>query len=147
MYSAPTTSLSRPGLLSKDNLGSCQNCRKYMSRVKSWNSIVIIYFIALNLLVRKIVILVFLMFYFVSLQPQWVSQSEVDCLYFTKYFKQKHQKEKHIKVPVYNIMHCTVLQTERWKWEMREMQRKKTKKLKADKHVSVSWLWACGYWW
>ena len=49
------------------------------------------------------------------------------------------------------IRSCTVLysvlQTERWKWEMREMQRKKTKKLKADKHVSVSWLWACGYWW
>ena len=36
IYSAPTTSLSRPGRRSKDNLGSCQNCRKYMSRVKSW---------------------------------------------------------------------------------------------------------------
>ena len=38
IYSAPTTSLSRPGRRSKDNLGSCQNCRKYMSRVKSWKS-------------------------------------------------------------------------------------------------------------
>ena len=36
MYSAPTTSLSKPGFRSKDNLGSCQNCRKYMSSVKSW---------------------------------------------------------------------------------------------------------------
>ena len=132
MYSAPTTSLSRPGLLSKDNLGSCQNCRKYMSRVKSWNSIVIIYFIALNLLVRKIVILVFLMFYFVSLQPQWVSQSEVDCLYFTKYFKQKHQKEKHIKVPFY-YRTCTAVRLYcKTEIEMRNegMQWKKNNKLK-----------------
>ena len=36
MYSAPTTSLSKPGFRSNDNLGSCQNCRKYMSSVKSW---------------------------------------------------------------------------------------------------------------
>ena len=35
MYSAPTTSFSSPGLRSNDNRGSCQNCLKYMSRVKS----------------------------------------------------------------------------------------------------------------
>ena len=40
MYSAPTTSLSIPGFLSKDRRGSCQNCRKYMSRVKSWKDLV-----------------------------------------------------------------------------------------------------------
>ena len=38
MYSAPTTSFSRPILRSKESRGSLQNWRKYMSRVKSWNS-------------------------------------------------------------------------------------------------------------
>ena len=44
------------------------------------------------------------MFYFVSLQ----SASLKLIVLTLQYFKQKHQKEKHIKVPVYKIMHCTV---------------------------------------
>ena len=35
MYSAPTTNFSSPIRRSKDNRGSCQNWRKYMSSVKS----------------------------------------------------------------------------------------------------------------
>ena len=81
-------------------------------------------------------------------QPVW---SWLSLLY--KIFQAETSKRKTHQNTILlgHALYYTVLYTDRDRNEINEgmqgKKEKKDKKWKADKHVSVSWLWACGYWW